>query len=489
MSLTTGSRLGPYEVTGRLGEGGMGEVWRATDTRLDREVAIKVLPAAFTDEKDRLARFEREAKLLAQLHHPNVASIFGLEDCDGVRALVMELVEGPTLADRLSAGALSLDESLSIARQIAEALEEAHGKGIIHRDLKPQNIKAPADAKVKVLDFGLAKAMAPPGTDSAPDLARSPVIMNSPTMTVMSGTELGVILGTAAYMPPEQTRGGVVDKRADIWAFGVILFEMLSGRRLFAADTITDTIAAVLRNEIDFAALPAATPPALRQLVRRCLERNPKNRLHDIADARIVLDDLIAGRPFEEAAPAAVAPARSSRWRLAAWGIALVAIGAAAGFAGMLANRTASKPADALRLSIVLAPDQEFLIGANANLAFTPDGRSMVFSGRTNGRQLLFRRDIGGREAVPIQGTEGGDSVFFSPDGRWIGFTAGGRIMKVAAEGGRPFRLTEQQGVGGCAWLTNGKLVFAPVYSDGLFRVSADGGPVERSDDPGSGNR
>ena len=243
MSLTTGSRLGPYEVTGRLGEGGMGEVWRATDTRLDREVAIKVLPAAFTDEKDRLARFEREAKLLAQLHHPNVASIFGLEDCDGVRALVMELVEGPTLADRLSAGALSLDESLSIARQIAEALEEAHGKGIIHRDLKPQNIKAPADAKVKVLDFGLAKAMAPPGTDSAPDLARSPVIMNSPTMTVMSGTELGVILGTAAYMAPEQARGGVVDKRADIWAFGVILFEMLSGRRLFAADTITDTIA------------------------------------------------------------------------------------------------------------------------------------------------------------------------------------------------------------------------------------------------------
>ena len=237
MTLTPGSRLGPYEITGKLGEGGMGEVFRATDSKLKREVAIKVLPAAFTEDKERLARFEREAQLLAQLHHTNIASIFGLEESGGVRALVMELVEGPTLDERLKAGALSLEECLSIARQIAEALEEAHEKGIVHRDLKPQNVKAPVDGKVKVLDFGLAKAMDPPGASSAADLARSPTIMNSPTMTAAHGTQLGVILGTAAYMSPEQARGGAVDKRADIWAFGVVLYEMLSGRSLFAAET------------------------------------------------------------------------------------------------------------------------------------------------------------------------------------------------------------------------------------------------------------
>ncbi|MCL4810392.1 MAG: serine/threonine protein kinase, partial [Thermoanaerobaculia bacterium] len=291
-----GGRLGSYEITGRLGEGGMGEVFRATDPKLKREVAIKVLPAAFTEDPERLARFEREAQLLAQLHHPNIASIFGLEESDGVRGLVMELVEGPTLADRMKAGQLPLEECLSIARQVAEALEEAHAKGIVHRDLKPQNVKAPVDGKVKVLDFGLAKAMDPPGSSAAADLGHSPTLMNSPTMTAAQGTRMGVILGTAAYMSPEQARGGAVDKRADIWAFGVVLFEMLSGRPLFAAETVSDTLAGVLKTEVDFGALPAAAPPALRQLLRRCLERNPKNRLHDIADARLVLDDLIAGR-------------------------------------------------------------------------------------------------------------------------------------------------------------------------------------------------
>ncbi len=274
-----GSRLGPYEVTGRLGEGGMGEVWRATDPKLKREVAIKVLPAAFTEDPERLARFEREAQLLAQLHHPNIASIFGLEESDGVRALVMELVEGPTLAERLQAGPLSLEECLSIARQIAEALEEAHSKGIVHRDLKPQNVKAPVDGKVKVLDFGLAKAMDPPGASSAADLARSPTIMNSPTMTAAHGTQLGVILGTAAYMSPEQARGGAVDKRADIWAFGVVLFEMLSGRSLFASDTVSDTLAGVLKTEVDFATLPEAhapgAPPAPPPLPRAQPEEPP----------------------------------------------------------------------------------------------------------------------------------------------------------------------------------------------------------------------
>ena len=265
-----GSRLGSYEITAKLGEGGMGEVYRATDTKLERQVAIKVLPAAFTEDKERLARFEREAKLLAQLHHPNIASIFGLEESDGTRALVMELVEGPTLAERLESGALPLDESLSIARQIAEALEEAHGRGIVHRDLKPQNVKASFEGKVKVLDFGLAKAMDPAsGSVSAADLARSPTIMNSPTLTAAHGTQLGVILGTAAYMAPEQARGGAIDKRADIWAFGVVLYEMLGGRSLFAGPTVSDTLAGVLKTEIDWNALPASTPAAIRRLLRR----------------------------------------------------------------------------------------------------------------------------------------------------------------------------------------------------------------------------
>ena len=254
MTLVPGSRLGPYEITAPLGEGGMGVVYRATDSKLKREVAIKVLPEAFAADADRLARFEREAQVLAQLQHPNIASIYGLEESGGVRALVMELVEGEDLAERLKRGPLPLDEALAVARQIAEALEAAHEKGIVHRDLKPANVKLTPEGKVKVLDFGLAKAMDPPrGSASAADLARSPTLMNSPTMTAAHGTQLGVILGTAAYMAPEQARGGTVDKRADIWAFGVVLHEMLTGRPLFAADTVSDTLAGVLKTEIDLA--------------------------------------------------------------------------------------------------------------------------------------------------------------------------------------------------------------------------------------------
>ena len=485
MTLTIGTRLGSYEILGRLGEGGMGEVWRATDTRLDRQVAIKILPAAFTDDRERLGRFEREARLLAQLHHPNIASIFDLEEAGGIRALVMELVDGPTLAERLSNGPLPVEETLAIARQIAHALEDAHAKGIVHRDLKPQNVKALLDGTVKVLDFGLAKAMDPPGSDSSGDPGLSPVLMNSPTMTVMPGTLLGVILGTAAYMSPEQARGGPVDKRADVWAFGLIVFEMLSGRRLFAAETISDTLAAVLKTEIDFAALPAATPPALRQLLRRCLERNPKNRLHDIADARIVIDDLIEGRIAEDAVVADGRRSGWSRWAIAAAvGAVLAVAGAALALGVALASRPATTPAESLRLSIALAGNQELLNGANGILGFTPDGASLVIAGRMNGRQHLFRRDLRGGEAVPIPGTEGGDSTFFSPDGHWLGFVAEGQLMKVAVEGGRPFRLAEQRGIAGCAWLRDGTIVFSPVYSDGLFRIPEEGGTPQRLTTP-----
>ena len=483
MTLASGARLGPYEITGKLGEGGMGEVFRATDSKLKREVAIKVLPAAFTEDPERLARFEREAQLLAQLHHPNIASIFGLEESGGVRALVMELVEGPTLDERLKAGVLSLEETFSIARQIAEALEEAHEKGIVHRDLKPQNVKAPVDGKVKVLDFGLAKAMDPPGTSSAADLARSPTIMNSPTMTAAHGTALGVILGTAAYMSPEQARGSAVDKRADIWAFGVVLFEMLSGRPLFAADTVSDTLAGVLKTEVDFATLPAAVPSPVRQLLRRCLERNPKNRLHDIADARLVLDDLIAGRPGDDTHTPAPPPARRTARATAAWVAALLVVGTVAGYAGTQANRRGTAPAAPLRLSIQLSADQELVVGANSNLVFSPDGGSLVFTGRTGGRQSLFRRELGGREAAAIPGTDGADAPFFSPDGQWIGFISGGKLMKIAAAGGQPFRIAEQAGAGS-TWLGDGTIVTAPNYAEGLFRVPAAGGAPERLTTP-----
>ncbi len=319
MTLSAGDRLGPYEITGKLGAGGMGEVYRATDARLRREVAVKVLPAAFTEDRERLARFEREAQLLAQLHHPNIASIFGLEDAGGTRALVLELVEGPTLAERLESGALPFDESLSVARQIAEALEAAHEKGIVHRDLKPQNIKVADDGRVKVLDFGLAKAVEASGGTSTPSQ-----LGHSPTITLGATIE-GVILGTAAYMAPEQAKGKPVDKRADIWAFGVVLYEMLSGERLFEAETVTETLSAVLTRTVDWARLPPATPPAIRRLLRRCLARDPKDRLHDIADARIVLAEVERGE--SEVAPHGGAPASGAVAARRRWLVGALALG------------------------------------------------------------------------------------------------------------------------------------------------------------------
>ncbi|HEX9800229.1 MAG TPA: protein kinase [Thermoanaerobaculia bacterium] len=304
MSFAPGTRLGPYEIVAKLGEGGMGIVFKAKDFHLGREVALKVLPEGFTQDPERLARFEREAKLLAQLNHPNIAQVHGLEVQGDIRALVMELVEGPTLAERLERGSLPLDESLSVARQIAAALEEAHEKGIIHRDLKPQNIKASREGKVKVLDFGLAKAVGPEAADaiSPAELARSPTI-------TLDGTREGMILGTAAYMAPEQARGGAIDKRADIWAFGVVLYEMLAGERLFAEGTVVDTLSAVMRKEVDFGRLPTAIPAPLRELVRRCLEREPLRRLRDIGEARVLLAGLTDTSSGSSPAAAPVRPA------------------------------------------------------------------------------------------------------------------------------------------------------------------------------------
>ena len=472
-----GSRLGTYEITAKLGEGGMGEVYRATDSRLKREVAIKVLPPAFTEDKERLARFEREAQLLAQLNHPSIAQIYGLETSGATHALVMELVPGPTLAERLESGPLSFTESLSFALQIAQALEEAHEKGIVHRDLKPQNVKAPSEGKAKVLDFGLAKAMdAGASSASAADLARSPTIMNSPTLTAVQGTQLGVILGTAAYMAPEQARGATVDKRADIWAFGVVFYEMLTGKRLFEGETVSDTLAAVLRQEIDWRALPATTPTEIRRLLGRCLERNPKSRLRDIGDARLVLDETLAGRFDEPSVARAAEPARAPvRWP---W---LLAAGAAAalvtfGLTRWLAAAAPAASAKSVHVSIALPPGYELGSSQLTPISIAHDGSRIAFVGLKDGKNRIFVRALDEPEARPLEGTEGGDGPFFSPDGQWIGFFADGKLRKVTVNGAAVQTLAEAAAHRGGDWGDDGFLYFAPTNIGSIWRVPESGG-------------
>jgi serine/threonine-protein kinase len=474
-----GKKLGPYEITGKLGEGGMGEVYRATDTKLDRQVAIKVLPAAFTQDENRLDRFAREAKLLAQLHHPHIASIFGLEDAGGVRALVMELVEGPTLAERLQSGPLPVEDALAIARRIAEALEEAHEKGIIHRDLKPQNIKASLDGKVKVLDFGLAKAMDPAASDSSANPMASPTMMNSPTLTAAMGTQLGVILGTAAYMAPEQARGQAVDKRADIWAFGVVLYEMLAGSRLFASETVSDTLAAVIRKEVDLDLLREDTPPAIRRLLRRCLERNPKNRLHDIADARIVIAEVLQGDGGD---PSELAPAPAPRLRGWPLWLAFAAAAALALAAGWLLRGQPASVQPDLRLSLSIPPGYTFPADAQPGLTLSADGRRQVVALEDdNGETHLLLRDLDQLESRFLEGTDGALSPILSPDGEWLAFVLEGELRKMSLAGGPSVRLGDADVGGdfrGGTWGTDGYLYVSPGTNNPIVRVSASGGPA-----------
>ena len=474
-----GTTVGPYEITAKLGEGGMGEVYRATDTQLRREVAIKVLPAAFTDDRERLARFEREAQLLAQLHHPNIASIFGVEETDGVRALVMELVEGPTLAERLEQGALPLEETLSIARQIAEALEEAHEKGIVHRDLKPQNIKASPGGRVKVLDFGLAKAMDPAAGFSA---SISPVAA-SPTLT-LGATLQGMILGTAAYMSPEQAAGGAADRRADIWAFGVVLFEMLAGKRLFEGETVPHVLAGVLKDEPDFSALPAAVPPRIRRLVRRCLKKKPRERLQAIGDARVVIDEVLAGAADEVAASAAMAVERPSRpvWRVALALAAAAALGALATFLALDLARRAAVPLERgpRTLSELSLPEgQARMLGAPV---LSPDGArlAVVYEGSSDGMRRIWIRNLATGDLRLVPGTETARLPFWSPDGRSLGFMSGrdAQIKRVDLDGGRPVSLARVSSPCGASW---GKqlIVYCESPDRPLHRVSPSGGVAE----------
>ena len=413
-----GQCIGPYQISALIGTGGMGEVYRARDTKLNRHVAIKVLLPAVANDPDRLARFSREAQLLAALNHPHIAQIHGLEDAGGLHALVMELVEGPTLADRIARGAIPIDEALPMATQIADALEAAHEQGIIHRDLKPANIKVRPDGTVKVLDFGLAKASRLSPSGAAEDA------MTSPGPGVRA-TEAGVILGTAAYMSPEQARGRPVDKRTDIWAFGCVLYEMLTGRPVFAGKTMSDLLAAVLTTDPDWTTLPEETPAPIRTLLRRCLEKDRKRRLDSAADARLEIDDVLAAPPGEASVVTRPRPTWQ-KWSIAAAVLIVLIIGAAA--AVTFRRQPAAYP---MHFAIPV-------IGEVSQLALSSDGRLLAFvtPDETTGKNILSVQAIGQQQATPLAGTEGASYPFWSPDAAYVGFFANGKLMKVSSSGG-----------------------------------------------------
>ncbi|MBI3050026.1 MAG: serine/threonine-protein kinase [Acidobacteria bacterium] len=460
MALRAGTRLGPYEILAPLGAGGMGEVYRARDTKLNREIALKVLPALLASDPDRLARFKREAQLLAALNHPNIAAIHGLEDADGTPALVLELVEGPTLADRVAEGPLPRDEALAIARQIADALEAAHERGIIHRDLKPANVKLRDDGTVKVLDFGLAKALE--------NESRVLDASMSPTMSV-AATGAGMILGTAAYMAPEQARGKAVDKRADVWAFGCVLFEMLTGRRAFDGEDATDIIATVVKSDPPWALLPSTVPPILRYLLERCLAKDPKRRLRDIADFRVLLD---APPPAELAIRVDMSRQRTRR-RI----IGVAAAASAAALTGLAVWAVRVEPPRAVRRFAITLPATDRFSAINRHLiALSPDGTSFVYVAN----QRLYLRRMDRLDAEPIRGTEGGPSdharnPFYSPDGQWIGFWQAGQLKKVAVTGGAPVTLCKAENPTGASWAPGDVIVYGQ-GPDGIWQVRGSGG-------------
>ncbi len=472
MPLTAGTRLGPYEVISLLGAGGMGEVYRARDARLGRNVALKVLPPAFAADEERMGRFEREAQLLASLNHPNIAILHGLEESGGVRALVMELVEGPTLADRLAAGPLPLEEALAIARQIAEALEAAHERGIVHRDLKPANVKITPEGVVKVLDFGLAKVAEDPAVSGNPAA--------SPTLT-LAATRAGVILGTAAYMSPEQASGRPVDKRADIWAFGVVLWECLGGRRLFEGETVSHTLADVLRAEIDVNKLPAGTPPVIRDLIRRCLDRDVKSRLRDIGEARIVIQKYLASPDAASSPPAAIAaspPVASTLRRVVLpWAVAAVLLVLCATLAAI---HFRERPPEAYPIRFTVSQPDKVTFQWFDLPVISPDGRNLAFTGTMAaagggaGANQLWIRPLDAVEARPLAGTDGAYLPFWSPDGRFIAFFSAGKLKKIDIAGGPPVTLCDGA-LGGGAWSRDGVILLAS-NTGTIQRVSAAGG-------------
>jgi serine/threonine protein kinase len=466
LALTPGSRLGVYDITDQIGEGGMGQVWRATDSTLGRQVAIKILPDAFAADPERLARFEREARTLASLNHPHIAAIYGFEKSSGMHALVMELVEGEDLSQRIARlrapdasarqAGMPLDEVLPIAKQIAEALEAAHEQGIIHRDLKPANIKVRSDGTVKVLDFGLAKAM-----ETAEPKGSAP---HAATITSPAMTQAGMILGTAAYMAPEQARGKAVDRRADIWAFGAVLFEMLAGRRPFDGEDLTEVLGAVVRLEPQWDALPSTVPARVTQVLRLCLRKDPKQRVGDIRDVRLALEGAFESAAPQDSSPPAVNP--SPRSSGIAWGAA-AALGLTSVLAVWAPWRVAPPPQPNIQFQVQPPEKGEF-----ERLSISPDGRLVAFVSKGQ----LWTHSLETLQSRAIPGTEGATSSFWSPDSASIGFFANGSLKKIAAAGGPP-QILAPSGLGtGGSWNRNDVILFGALEWRGLFQVSAAGG-------------
>jgi serine/threonine protein kinase/Tol biopolymer transport system component len=465
-----GNTLGHYQITSQLGKGGMGEVYQAKDQRLGRDVAIKVLPEEFAKDADRVARFQREAKLLASLNHPNIAAIYGLEESGKTNFLVLELVEGDTLADQIKKGPIPVEESLKLALQITEALEAAHEKGVIHRDLKPANIKVTPEGKVKVLDFGLAKAFA--GDQEELNLSNSPTLSNA-------ATQMGVILGTAAYMSPEQAKGKTVDKRADIWAFGCVVYEMLTGRSLFSADDVSQTLARVLERQPDFSFLPPNLHPKIIEMLERCLEKDVRNRYSSVSDARVDIQKVLADPRGVLVEPDTKVESRTKLRMILPWIAAAVILTAIiAGVA--IWKLKPSEPRPVMRFDYEL-PEGQVVSSAGSSgasfLAISPDGRQFAY-GTPQG---IFLRSMGDSTARLIAGTEGGlQQPFFSPDGKWIGYwsRADSKLKKVAVSGGAPIVLCEVEAILGATWHKDNTIVFCD-SSRGIMRVSADGGTPE----------
>lgn len=449
-----------YEVISKIGEGGMGEVWRARDTKLNRDVAIKILPEAFAQDSDRLARFKREAQVLASLNHPNIASIYGLEESNGFMALAMELVEGPTLANHLAAGPIPIDEALILARQIAAALEAAHDRGIIHRDIKPANIKVPDDATVKVLDFGLARVFADETPDA--DLSHSP--------TLIKGTQAGMILGTAAYMSPEQAKGKVVDKRSDVWAFGCVLFEMITGEQSFSGETLTDILASVVRAEPDWNLLPGSTPEAIRRLLRRCLTKDQKQRLRDIGEARIAIENFQSGKS-EEIAETIISNKPPPLRKTLLWtaGIALAFI---LGGLGMWSLRPVSSEMP-LRKTELQTPGLD--LSTYYPYSISPNARSIAYV--SNHR--LWIRDLDRLDPREVPNTQDASHPFWSPDSAYVGYVIGRKMWKVSSAGTGSTAITDLPDLftaaGAASWRANGTIIFT-TGSSGLMQVPAQGG-------------
>jgi eukaryotic-like serine/threonine-protein kinase len=468
MAITIGTQLGSHEIIALLGKGGMGEVYRARDTKLKREVAVKILPDEFSNDSQRVTRFQREAEVLASLNHPNIAGIHDVQESQGIRYLVLELVEGETLATKLRRGALPVTEALTVAKNICEALEAAHEKGVIHRDLKPANVKITPEGTVKVLDFGLAKAV-----ESSPNTSAS----NSPTLS-MAATQAGVILGTAAYMSPEQAKGLTADARSDVFSLGCVLYEMLTGRQAFHFDTTTEILAAILMRDPDFGALPPNLSPRIKELLRRCLEKSPKRRWQAIGDLRAELE-TITSSPDTISQPIPLVVITHASWRRTIVTVAaLIVLSAIAGFVGYKLRPPST--ASVMRFPLVL-PDGQRLLTAVAShvVAISPDGTRLVYLANAQ----LFLRSMSEMEARPIAGVAATDSVqaiaepFFSPDGQWVGFysRADATLKKIAVTGGTPITLCKTDSVSGVTW-DGDQIWFARLREKGIMRVSANGG-------------